>query len=70
MCLAMRMGRPVCWPRSQKWPCFSYPYPSEASGRSADLQKELEALFNAQNTTGNAETTSIPATFLRVTVTR
>ena len=21
----MRMGRPVCWPRSQKWPCFSYP---------------------------------------------
>jgi len=23
---AMRMGRPVCWPRSQKWPCFSYPF--------------------------------------------
>ena len=21
----MRMGRPVCWPRSQKWPYFSYP---------------------------------------------
>ena len=23
--LAMRMGRPLCWPRSQKWPYFSYP---------------------------------------------
>jgi ligand-binding sensor domain-containing protein len=21
----MRMGRPLCWPRSQKWPNFSYP---------------------------------------------
>ena len=21
----MRMGRPLCWPRSQKWPYFSYP---------------------------------------------
>ena len=20
----MRMGRPLCWPRSQKWPYFSY----------------------------------------------
>ena len=25
MYLAMRMGRPLCWPRSQKWPYFSYP---------------------------------------------
>ena len=25
MCLAMRIGRPLCWPRSQKWPCFSDP---------------------------------------------
>ena len=22
----MRMGRPLCWPRSQKWPYFSYPH--------------------------------------------
>ena len=22
----MRMGRPLCWPRSQKWPCSSYPH--------------------------------------------
>ena len=26
MYLAMRMGRPLCWPRSQKWPYFSYPH--------------------------------------------
>jgi ubiquinone/menaquinone biosynthesis C-methylase UbiE len=41
---------------------------AEKNGRAADLQKELEALFAAQNrSTGNGAT-SIPATFLRVTV--
>jgi SAM-dependent methyltransferase len=35
-------------------------------GREAELQSELEALFNEQNTA--AEGTSIPATYLRVTV--
>ena len=39
-----------------------------ADGREADLQAELDALFNGQNTSGDA--TSIPATFLRVTVKR
>ena len=39
-----------------------------ADGREADLQAELEALFNAQNTSPNGDATSIPATFLRVTV--
>jgi SAM-dependent methyltransferase len=39
-----------------------------ADGRKADLQAELDALFNEQNTSDDA--TSIPATFLRVTVTR
>jgi SAM-dependent methyltransferase len=39
-----------------------------ADGREADLQAELEALFNAQNTSPSGDTTSIPATFLRVTV--
>jgi ubiquinone/menaquinone biosynthesis C-methylase UbiE len=39
-----------------------------ASGREADLQGELDALFNEQNTSD--EGTSIPATFLRVTVQR
>jgi SAM-dependent methyltransferase len=37
-------------------------------GREADLQAELEELFKAQNTSEDA--TSIPATFLRVTVQR
>jgi ubiquinone/menaquinone biosynthesis C-methylase UbiE len=37
-------------------------------GRAADLQKELEALFAAQNQSGSNDATSIPATFLRVTV--
>jgi SAM-dependent methyltransferase len=39
-----------------------------ADGREADLQAELEALFNSQNASQNGDTTSIPATFLRVTV--
>ncbi len=39
-----------------------------ANGREAELQAELEALFNEQNTGDGA--TSIPATFLRVTVRR
>jgi SAM-dependent methyltransferase len=39
-----------------------------ADGREADLQAELEALFHAQNASPNGDGTSIPATFLRVTV--
>jgi ubiquinone/menaquinone biosynthesis C-methylase UbiE len=41
---------------------------AEADGREAELQAELEALFDEQNQDGDA--TSIPATFLRVTVRR
>ena len=40
-----------------------------ATGRESDLEAELEALFNAQNTSPAPDTTVIPATFLRVTVT-
>jgi SAM-dependent methyltransferase len=39
-----------------------------ADGREAELQSELEQLFEEQNT--SEEATSIPATFLRVTVQR
>jgi hypothetical protein len=39
-----------------------------ASGREADLQAELDALFNSQNASPSDDATSIPATFLRVTV--
>ena len=42
---------------------------ADKSGRAAELQKELEELFSRQNTSGNKNTTSIPATYLRVTVT-
>jgi SAM-dependent methyltransferase len=41
---------------------------AEKSGRASDLQKELESLFNAQNKNSDKTLTSIPATFLRVTV--
>jgi ubiquinone/menaquinone biosynthesis C-methylase UbiE len=41
---------------------------AEKNGKAADLQKELEALFDSQNKGGSA--TSIPAAFLRVTVAR
>jgi SAM-dependent methyltransferase len=39
-----------------------------AAGREEELHSELDALFNEQNTSSSADTTSIPATFLRVTV--
>jgi SAM-dependent methyltransferase len=41
---------------------------AEKNGRAADLQQELEALFEAQNKSPSKDATSIPATFLRVTV--
>ena len=41
---------------------------AEKDGRATDLQNELEALFNSQNKSPNKDATSIPATFLRVTV--
>jgi SAM-dependent methyltransferase len=44
----------------------------EAAGKNGlqeQLQKELENLFEAQNTAASRDTTKIPATFLRLTVT-
>jgi SAM-dependent methyltransferase len=38
------------------------------SGRVAELQRQLEDLFAAQNQSPNQDVTEIPATFLRVTV--
>ena len=38
--------------------------------KMADLQQELEALFERQNRSEAKGVTSIPATFLRVTVAR
>jgi len=41
---------------------------AEQNGKSAELQQELEALFARENRSGVATSTSIPASFLRVTV--
>ncbi len=43
---------------------------AEREGKAAALQSELEQLFNAHNQGSSADVTSIPATFLRVTVIR
>jgi ubiquinone/menaquinone biosynthesis C-methylase UbiE len=42
---------------------------AERNGRTADLQRELEVLFTSRNESPIANSTSIPATFLRVSVT-
>ncbi|MDR4493256.1 MAG: class I SAM-dependent methyltransferase [Nitrospirales bacterium] len=41
---------------------------ADKNGRAADLQRELEDLFDSQNTSNRKDSTVIPATFLRVTV--
>lgn len=41
---------------------------AEKNGKADELQSELEDLFNRQNESSSADTTSIPATFLQVTV--
>ena len=41
---------------------------AQKNGRAGDLQHELEVLFNSQNISPRKDATSIPATFLRVTV--
>src|SRR5262249_6436096 len=42
---------------------------AEKNGRAEELQKELIALFEKHNQSSRKDQTSIPATFLRVTVT-
>jgi SAM-dependent methyltransferase len=41
---------------------------AEQAGKSADLQQELEALFERENRSEAKDATEIPATFLKVTV--
>jgi len=41
---------------------------AEKNGRAAELKKELEDLFNRENKSPREDATSIPATFLRVSV--
>jgi hypothetical protein len=41
---------------------------AERGGLAKNLQAELEQLFNTQNTSSGRDTTTIPATYLCVTV--
>ena len=41
---------------------------AEKAGRASELKKELDALFESQNTSATKGATSIAATYLRVTV--
>jgi hypothetical protein len=41
---------------------------ADKNGRAGDLLKELTALFTSHNKSSRTDATSIPATFLRVTV--
>ena len=43
---------------------------AEKNGKANELQRELEELFNRENKATDANTTSIPATYLQVTVVR
>ena len=43
---------------------------AEKNGKADALRQELAALFESQNRSGDAGRTSVPATFLRVTVSR
>ena len=41
---------------------------AEKNGRASVLKKELDTLFESRNTSASKDVTSIPATFLRVTI--
>ncbi|RYY10058.1 MAG: methyltransferase type 11, partial [Chitinophagaceae bacterium] len=43
---------------------------AEKNGKTAELQNELEILFSSQNKSDDPDRTSVPATFLKVTVSR
>ena len=60
----------LSWFRSYYGPTMNAYAAAGANGRAEDLHRELDALFNAQNQSGNTSTTRIPATYLRVTVRR
>jgi hypothetical protein len=43
---------------------------AEKNGKADDLQRELQELFNRVNRSSDLNATSIPASYLRVTVIR
>jgi len=60
----------LTWFRDYYGPTMNAYAAAESTGRVDDLHRELDALFNAKNQSGNRNTTTIPATFLKVTVRR
>jgi ubiquinone/menaquinone biosynthesis C-methylase UbiE len=60
----------LSWFKSYYGPTMNAFEAAEASGRADDLLGELDALFRDKNESPDPEATSIPATFLRVTVQR
>ena len=60
----------LTWFRDFYGPTMNAYAAAESSGRTADLHRELDVLFNAQNRSADRASTEIPATFLRVTVER
>jgi hypothetical protein len=56
VCLAMRMGRPLCWPRSQKWPYFSYPLPhgNESTFEADEMIELLKKGFDGPDDYGGS----------------
>jgi hypothetical protein len=60
----------LSWFRTYYGPTMNAYAAAESNGKSDDLHRELDALFNAQNQSGDKGRTRIPATFLKVTVAR
>ena len=60
----------LTWFRDYYGPTMNAYAAAESSRRTADLHRELDALFNTVNRSGSKTSTEIPATYLRVTVRR
>ena len=58
------------WFRDYYGPTMNAYAAAGANGRADELHRELETLFNEKNQSGDANSTRIPATFLKVTVSR
>ncbi|HTL86951.1 MAG TPA: methyltransferase type 11, partial [Acidimicrobiia bacterium] len=59
----------LTWFRDFYGPTMNAFEAAAANGKADELFSELDALFNAQNTSGDRNVTAIPATFLCVDVT-
>jgi len=58
----------LTWFRDYYGPTMNAFEAADKNGRAEALRAELEVLFTAQNKSNRADHTTIPATFLRVTV--